>query len=79
MRHEIVKLRRELLYKSWKSEAERLGGKKHIEVEHMSKDCRLKKKKRKENLLEITWDCRISRGTGTLVEVVLERFNWLGE
>ena len=44
MRHEIVKLR-ELLYKSWMSEAERLGGKKHIEVEHMSKDCRLKKKK----------------------------------
>ena len=44
VRHEIVKLR-ELLYKSWKSEAVRLGGKKHIEVEHMSKDCRLKKKK----------------------------------
>ena len=25
--------------------------------------------------LEITWDCRMSRGTGTLAEAVRERFN----
>jgi hypothetical protein len=80
VRHEMADrvILRGLAYKSWRSEAENLGGKKHIEAEHMSKTLSVKKKK--EGVwLEITWDCLMSRGTGTLAEAVRDLFNWFGE
>lgn len=45
MRHEMVN-QRELVYKSLKSEGERLWGKKHIEAEDMSKRLSVGKKKK---------------------------------
>lgn len=37
---------------------------------------KIKKKRLKK--MEVTWEGRMSRGTGTLVGAVRERFNWLG-
>ena len=72
---------RELAYKSLRTEAGRIGGRKHIGVEDMSKDCQLKIKTKEGLWIGITWDWRMSRGTGTLAEAVRDRFkfNWLGE